>query len=185
MVDEDEATGVLADLYKKIAGSRGGVANVMKVHSLNPRAMEAHFDLYKVVQFGRSPLSRKLREMIGTVVSAANRCRYCVAHHSEPLRAYNVDDDLIDRLCAGEIPLDGMSDSEHALLTHCRNITREPVADEKAIESLRLKGWSDQAILDATLVASYFNFVNRIVETLGVELEKDFASTTGTTLLDN
>ncbi|MBK5192462.1 MAG: peroxidase, partial [Flavobacteriaceae bacterium] len=29
------------------------------------------------------------------------------------------------------------------------------------------------AILDATLVVSYFNFVNRMVLTLGVEIETD------------
>jgi alkylhydroperoxidase family enzyme len=42
------------------------------------------------------------------------------------------------------------------------------------IETLRKAGWSDRAILDATLIASYFSFVNRIALTLGVELEGRF-----------
>ena len=184
-VEEADAEGALAEIYRKIAGARGGVANVMKVHSLNPRAMETHFELYKVVQFGKSPLSRKLREMIGTVVSAANNCSYCVAHHSEPLFTYKVDPTLIDKLRAGEIPEEGLTDAERALLTHTKNITLKPVADPEAIESLRRLGWTDDAILDATLVTSYFNFVNRIVESLGVDLEPDFDSTTGTALLDS
>ena len=33
--------------------------------------------------------------------------------------------------------------------------------------------FSDREILDATLVISYFNFVNRNVLALGVELEED------------
>lgn len=40
-------------------------------------------------------------------------------------------------------------------------------------EELRQYGLSDSAILDATLVVSYFNFVNRMVLNLGVELEED------------
>lgn len=38
---------------------------------------------------------------------------------------------------------------------------------------LRAQGPSDRAILDATRVVSYFNFVNRMVLGLGVELETD------------
>ena len=36
-------------------------------------------------------------------------------------------------------------------------------------------GLSDKAILDATLVVSYFNFVNRMVLGLGVNLESNQA----------
>jgi len=38
---------------------------------------------------------------------------------------------------------------------------------------LRNAGFSDSAILDTGLVISYFNFVNRMVLSLGVELEED------------
>jgi len=38
------------------------------------------------------------------------------------------------------------------------------------------KGLSDEAILDASLVISYFNFVNRMALSLGVTLEEDGAS---------
>ena len=41
--------------------------------------------------------------------------------------------------------------------------------DDTINEKLRETGLTDNAILDATLVVSYFNFVNRIVLSLGVE----------------
>lgn len=44
---------------------------------------------------------------------------------------------------------------------------------EEMTNKLKEVGFSDEAILDGTLVVSYFNFVNRIVLTLGVELERD------------
>lgn len=39
-------------------------------------------------------------------------------------------------------------------------------------ENLRQGGFDDRAILDATLVVAYFNFVNRIVLALEVQIEE-------------
>lgn len=75
-IDEDEAEGRLAELYAKLVEPWGGVDNILKIHSLNPASLKAHFELYRVVMRGRSPLSRAQREMIAVVVSAANRCHY-------------------------------------------------------------------------------------------------------------
>jgi alkylhydroperoxidase family enzyme len=39
------------------------------------------------------------------------------------------------------------------------------------IGSLRAKGFSDKAILDAVHLISYFNFTNRVLDALGAESE--------------
>ncbi len=177
MIGAEHAQGDLADLYRTIAGARGGVANVMGIHSLNPAAMEAHFELYKTLLFGRSELDRRTREMIGVVVSAANRCEYCVSHHQEPLRKYRIDPALLESLGRGEVPADMLEAPIRALLEFARTQTQTPRADEAAVSELRTLGWSDAAILDATLITGYFNFVNRVVLALGVHLEDGFEST--------
>ncbi len=51
-------------------------------------------------------------------------------------------------------------------------LTREPwTITAEDIATLRAAGWSDFAILDLNLVASYFAFVNRLADGLGVPLE--------------
>ena len=75
-IDEDEAEGRLEKLYARMTEPWGGVDNILKVHSLNPPSLEGHFELYKTLMRGRSPLSRAQREMIGVVVSQTNRCHY-------------------------------------------------------------------------------------------------------------
>jgi alkylhydroperoxidase family enzyme len=40
---------------------------------------------------------------------------------------------------------------------------------EADVHTLRDAGWSDRAVLDIVLVTAYFNFVNRITNSLGVE----------------
>lgn len=76
VIPENEASGRLKELYDKYTEPWGGVDNVLKIHSLNPRSMEAHFNLYAAVMRGRSELSREQREMIAIVASAANQCHY-------------------------------------------------------------------------------------------------------------
>lgn len=40
------------------------------------------------------------------------------------------------------------------------------------VDALRAAGFSDPAIHDASQVVSYFNYINRIADALGVELEE-------------
>jgi len=43
---------------------------------------------------------------------------------------------------------------------------------EQDVQRLRDEGFSDRAIVEINLAAAYMNFVNRIAEGLGVELER-------------
>lgn len=76
VIDEGEAEGELRSLYDKYADSRGGVDNILKIHSLNRPSLAAHYELYKTLMRGNPDLSRTRREMIAVVVSALNHCVY-------------------------------------------------------------------------------------------------------------
>jgi len=76
IIQEAEATGRLKKMYDKLTEPWGGVDNIMKIHSLNPRSLWAHFEFYITVMRGKSDLSRTQREMIAVVVSSVNHCHY-------------------------------------------------------------------------------------------------------------
>ncbi len=76
VVQEAEADNELKQLYQQMTEPSGGVDNILKVQSLNPPSLRAHFELYKALMRGPSGLSRVQREMIAVVVSAANHCHY-------------------------------------------------------------------------------------------------------------
>jgi alkylhydroperoxidase family enzyme len=77
MVPEEAAGGGLKDLYDEYRSPQTGkVDNVLKIHSLHPESMRDHARLYRTVMHGKGGLSRPEREMIGVVVSTANRCHY-------------------------------------------------------------------------------------------------------------
>ncbi len=76
VIERDEASNELAAAFEAVAGARGTVANILKVHSIHPAAMLTHLGLYRELMFGRSELTRAERETIAVAVSATNRCHY-------------------------------------------------------------------------------------------------------------
>ena len=54
----------------------GDPAPVIKVMSINPKAMEAVSDFNQALSFGNSALTRIQEEAIATAVSVENKCRY-------------------------------------------------------------------------------------------------------------
>jgi uncharacterized peroxidase-related enzyme len=170
----NEASGKLKEIYNTLLEQRGKLAEVHTIQSLRPDSITQHMDLYMGIMFSRSELSRAEREMMAVVVSAANGCPYCQKHHAEALNHYWKDEHKIKQIIQEDAP-GFLSDRELALCHYARLLTLNPHAHEKHdyTKSLRSVGLQDAAILDATLVVAYFNFVNRIVLSLGVELEDD------------
>ena len=170
IIEPDDATGDLKELYDTIAEKRGKVSNVLTVHSQNPAALKEHLDLYDTVLFGTSPLSRSDREAIAVVVSAANECDYCVRHHAEALQAYWRDEARVQQLADNYTALDDLDDQLQIACDVATKLTTDPGAMSEAdVHTLRGAGWTDRAVLDIVLVTAYFNFVNRITNALGVE----------------
>ena len=173
VIDEAHGDGLLKEVYAEVAGKRGSIANVFKVESLNPNVMRAHLNFYMAILYGKSGLSRQQREMIAATVSNGNGCLYCTTHHSEALSNYLKDLAAIQAIKTdfGTAPI---GPKEKAMLAYAVKLTKTPAAMNDAdVGKLRQAGFSDSDILDITFVASYFNFVNRLVLSLGVELERD------------
>lgn len=172
-VSPDAAEGELEALYSELSRSRGKVANILEAHSLRPSALRAHMALYMDLMFSSGGLSRRERELIAVVVSHANQCAYCVAHHAEALARYVSDADLLEAVRTGGFP-DALSPREHRLAAYARQLTQSPsTIGRDDIEALRTAGLTDADILLANLVTAYFNFVNRIALGLGVETSKE------------
>jgi len=73
----DQADPELDALYRRFWDQEaGGVDHIVRIHSHNPKSMQGHFDYYRHIMKGPSPLSRPQREMIAVVVSALNHCHY-------------------------------------------------------------------------------------------------------------
>jgi uncharacterized peroxidase-related enzyme len=64
-----------------------------------------------------------------------------------------------------------------ALCRYALALTVRPWTIRRAdVEALRAAGLSDRDIVDANQVVAYYNYVNRVADGLGVELEDDWPS---------
>jgi len=89
------------------------------------------------------------------------------------LRAASRDEAYPDRLrsAAGRATLSAL---DQAILAYAEKLTRRSASIEHSdIEALRELGLSDDAILRVAEITSYFNFVNRLADGLGVALEAE------------
>ena len=67
----------------------------------------------------------------------------------------------------------GLPTADEALCAWAEKLTLQlGEAGAADVEGLRAAGFSDEAISDAAQVIGYFNYINRIAEGLGVDLEK-------------
>lgn len=174
IIEFEEAEDRLLDIYSQIIIKRGKLAGVHKIQSLRPESIMKHMDLYMEIMYTKSELSRAEREMIAVIVSVANGCHYCQIHHADALNHFWKDNDKISKLLIDYQILE-LTDREKVLCSFAKNLTLNPAAFEnpELIELLRKVGLNDPGILDTVLVVSYFNFVNRIVLSLDVELENE------------
>ncbi|OFX37466.1 MAG: peroxidase [Bacteroidetes bacterium GWF2_41_9] len=166
----EEASGRLKEIYDDIIEKRGKLADVHKIQSLRPESIIKHMDLYLEIMFSKSELSRSERELMAVVVSVNNGCEYCILHHSEALNHYWKDHDRIE-LFVSDFGNAALNEREKLLCDFAKKLTCSPgqFNNDSSVNKLKEKGLNDSAILDATLVVSYFNFVNRVVLALGVE----------------
>jgi len=176
-MDQDSASGKTKKIYDKILKGRGHLANIFIAQGLEPEVLEDHLNLYVHLMIGPGPLSREEREMVAVVVSAANRSAYGAIHHSEALETVEKDSNALYNLLK-EFTTKHESKRAKALLAYAAKLTLDPKAVTKDdFKDLKDAGLTDEEILRANLIASYFNFSNRIALGLGVELEEGKART--------
>ncbi|MCB0731770.1 MAG: peroxidase-related enzyme [Ignavibacteriae bacterium] len=172
-IDEKNAEGKLKEVYSDIEKSRGKISNIMKIHSLDPDTMKHHLDMYLAIMFNDSSLDREERELIAVVVSALNNCSYCANHHAEALNVYWKDQAKIDMLISDYKSID-FPIRTLAILNYAEKLTITPdLVNEYDVQNLRIHDLADKDILNINLVVSYFNFVNRIANGLGVEFSEE------------
>ena len=76
--------------------------------------------------------------------------------------------------CHRTAPIDARTRS---LLDFAWKLTREQWECREAdVQGLRKVGWRDEAIVDAVGIIGFFNFITRVADALGVELNQEYAS---------
>ncbi|MEM1099996.1 MAG: peroxidase-related enzyme [Pseudomonadota bacterium] len=140
----------------------GLVPNVLKAHAFDIEKLNAFTALYNDLMLAESGLTKLQREMIAVVVSACNRCVYCLTAHGQAVRELSGDPVLGEHLVMNYRAAD-VTPAERAMLDFAVRLTETPHAIEEADrQTLRDAGWSDRDIWDIANVTGFFNMTNRV-----------------------
>ena len=88
--------------------------------------------------------------------------------HAEFLRKVTLDDGLVEALRTDwrSAPI---TDAERVMVEYVVQLTEDATRVSPAHhERLRAAGFDDRGILQITLIASWFNYINRVADALGV-----------------
>lgn len=144
------------------------IAGIVAAHSLIPDALHHAFATFGALMAPDLPLTRRQHEMIATVVSVANSCYYCSTSHLEFLRRVTLDHHLVEalRIDYRTAPIDV---ADRVMLDYAVQVTRHAASVTDADhDRLREVGFDDRGILQITLIAAWFNYINRVADALGV-----------------
>jgi uncharacterized peroxidase-related enzyme len=88
--------------------------------------------------------------------------------HAEFLRMVTLDDELVAALRQDwrSAPITA---AERAMLEYVEKLTLHPAAMARPdVEALHAAGYDDRGVLQINLIASMFNYLNRVADGLGV-----------------
>src|SRR5579884_2952892 len=119
-----------------------------------------------------SPLSRRQREMIGTVVYGLLGGGSCLGIHTEAVRRLTGDQHL-DARFAHEWQTYELGPRARALLSYARKLTLEAgMVEEADVDSLRQTGFDERAIWEATALVGFYNMIGRLELAAGLQPEQ-------------
>ncbi|MFR9826441.1 alkylhydroperoxidase domain protein [Corynebacterium striatum] len=113
-------------------------------------------------------MGRAERELAATVVSRFNGCEFCASVHQQRSKDEGGDADAVDRLLFEGLDADLGSEQWGVIRDASRELTRTPFAfNSGCVAKLRGVGFDDLAIIDLINSASFFNWANRLMLTIG------------------
>jgi uncharacterized peroxidase-related enzyme len=155
-------TPAMAAFFDLSREKLGFVPNVMKAFAFNMTKLEAFVAYRNDLMQGDSGLSKLEREMIAAVVSAQNRCYYCITAHGAAVRSLSGDPPFGEQIVMNYRAA-RLSKRQRTMLDFAVKLTVEPwLIEEADRERLGKAGFKDRDIWDIAAVAAFYNMTNRL-----------------------
>ena len=178
MISDEDADETLTKAQDIARTPHRTLDNVKRVHSLRPSTMNGHVVLYRAcLHDDQNTIPMWFQEVISSYVSTLNNCPYSYANHwanachlmADPQKA-----EQIEAAFKSRAPEEVFKGSQLAFLRYAEKLTLSPKDMCKAdVDMLKEEGISDGEILEANQIIGYFNYVNRLLNGLGVSTDGD------------
>ena len=152
---------------KAIKDSFGFVPNFYRAQTMRPDLIDAEAQLVNAILVKEGALTRRQKEYIFLVCSAANLSTYCLTAHCEMVRMMRIEGPEPEQIAldhtAAKIPV-----PLKALLNFAAKLNSQPAKiTKREIEVLHTYGYTDQQIMEAVLMVGLAKFANFVAFGLG------------------
>lgn len=153
--------------FVEIKRDYGFVPNFWKAQTISPELIEAQLVMVKAFLIDEKALTRRQKEYIFLVCSAANLSTYCVTAHCEIIRMLGIKGPEPEEIAIDHESAD-LNEKDKALLDYAKKLTLKPMSvGPSDVEGLRAIGFTDEQILEAVLMVGLAKFANCIAFGLG------------------
>ncbi len=148
--------------FDKCLEKIGFIPNVLEAYAHDDARLQVFAAFYNELMLGPSGLSKLEREMIAVVVSAENRCYYCLTAHGAAVRQLSGDPVLGEMLVMNWRAAELSARHRGMLAFASRITTHSHLIGEEDRQALREVGFGDRDIWDIAAVAGFYNMSNRM-----------------------
>ena len=153
--------------FVEVKQSYGFVPNFWKAQTCRPDLIDAQMALVRAVLLEEKALTRRQKEYIFLVCSAANLSTYCVTAHCEIVRLLGIRGPEPEEIAIDHEHAD-LNEVDRALLDYAKKLTLKPMTvGPDDVERLRSAGLRDDQILEAVLMVGLAKFANYVAYGLG------------------
>lgn len=178
MISDEDASKELREVLDLARTPHGTVDNVMRVHSLRPNTMKGHVTLYRAaLHDDANTIPMWFQETVSSYVSILNDCAYSLENHWKNAAHLIADarkSDAIEKALWSKMPQDAFDGVELEMLRYAEKLTLQPSSMvQEDVLALKAVGAEDGEILELNQIVGYFNYVNRLLNGLGVTTSGD------------
>ena len=165
-------------LFAAIKTAFGFIPNLYRAQTTRPDLIEVEAQLVNAILVNQGALTRRQKEYIFLVCSAANLSTYCVTAHCEIVRMLGIEGPEPEQIAldykAANIPI-----VLKALLNFAAKLNNQPTKISKSdVDALHTYGYNDEQILETVLMVGLAKFANFVSFGLGTAPDFDASKIT-------
>lgn len=164
--------GELVEPAKRLV--EGHPINLYRALAHSPGGLEAFAELGEWIRY-RSLIDPRLRELAILAVGASARCRYEFSHHVKIGRDFGLSDaDVSGVLAEVEGRGGGLGEVETLVVAAAVECTTTGALGEQTVTALA-RHLDDERLVELVLILAHYAGVIRVLESLEIDVEEDYA----------
>ena len=174
-VTPETATGEVAKIFDDTLRQFGRISNFSKVMANAPAALQAWMTANRGVRMKYLKAGDiaflQIEQMVIIRTSSLNASEYCLGHNVDLGREAGLTAEQVEALQGDYAASDALSEREKLAVAWAEAVTELRARDDDDLFARMQREFTDEQIVELTVLIGMWNFSNRLTEALHIELE--------------